>query len=92
MGQCLLLGFASVRPSRLSFTALDSTQYYEPDTEFVYWYNTSDLLQRLHDVVKFPDRYEPIARKAYERTQRQYTVDQWIDLLVMPFVRASQRE
>uniref|UniRef100_A0A7S4GHG5 Spore protein YkvP/CgeB glycosyl transferase-like domain-containing protein n=1 Tax=Eutreptiella gymnastica TaxID=73025 RepID=A0A7S4GHG5_9EUGL len=67
-------------------------KYYEPDTEFVYWYNTSDLLQRLHDVVKFPDRYEPIARKAYERTQRQYTVDQWIDLLVMPFVRASQRE
>eukprot|EP00668_Euglena_longa_P030118 GGOE01037532.1.p1 GENE.GGOE01037532.1~~GGOE01037532.1.p1 ORF type:complete len:455 (-),score=110.71 GGOE01037532.1:92-1456(-) len=66
-------------------------KYFVPGEEFLYWQNASDLRSQLEDVLAHPDRYESIARRAYEATLRHYTVERWVELLVVPFVRASQR-
>eukprot|EP00906_Rhabdomonas_costata_P035736 RCo050208 len=65
--------------------------FYEPEKEFVYWHNTSDLLLRMRDVLARPQFYQPIAWRAYNKTRALYTTENWVRLLMQPFVEASRR-
>lgn len=65
--------------------------YYEPGTEFLYWHNSTEFAAIVTDVVANPAKYEPIAWRAYAKTQQLYTTDGWVRLLVDPFVQASRR-
>eukprot|EP00993_Chasmostoma_nieuportense_P000835 NODE_1767_length_1389_cov_50.113312_g1678_i0.p1 GENE.NODE_1767_length_1389_cov_50.113312_g1678_i0~~NODE_1767_length_1389_cov_50.113312_g1678_i0.p1 ORF type:complete len:431 (-),score=81.42 NODE_1767_length_1389_cov_50.113312_g1678_i0:95-1282(-) len=65
--------------------------FYTPVTEFLYWRTTAQLRSLLEDVLVRPNVYEPIARRAYERTWANYSVKAWVRLLVRPFVDMCQR-
>jgi len=66
-------------------------RYFEPDTEFLYWRNVSHLEALMAHVVAHPAAYEPIARRAYEKTRRLYTTERWVEMLVQPIIDAAAR-
>jgi len=44
--------------------------YYEPDTEFIYFTDSNDLRAKIQDVLANWDRYESVVEKAYHKAMR----------------------
>eukprot|EP00667_Euglena_gracilis_P014942 EG_transcript_15508 len=65
--------------------------FFEPEREFVYFSTPEEFEAIVRDVKAHPEKYEPIAKRAQERAEREYGVDQLMERVVMPAVLQVMR-
>lgn len=51
--------------------------YFEPDVDFVYWYNEKDLEEKIHHILSHYDDYQPMIESAYNKVSTLYTTEQF---------------
>lgn len=53
----------------------DLLRYFEPDKDFVYFENGSDLLRKVEYYLQHPEEREAIARSEHQKIREKHTFD-----------------
>lgn len=53
--------------------------YFEPDKDFIYWYNLNDLEEKIHEILKNYDKYTYLTDNAFNKLINNWTTHHFFD-------------
>lgn len=53
--------------------------YFEPDKDFIYWYDLKDLEEKIHEILKNYDKYTYLTENAFNKLVNNWTTEHYFD-------------
>jgi hypothetical protein len=53
--------------------------YFEPDKDFIYWYNTDDLEEKIHEILNNYEKYTYLADNAFYKLINNWTTHHFFE-------------